>query len=114
METVVVEIKIFLPSMFGIHSVSDRKLVFYVLWNYGSIITTQYETNSYALKQHIYSRGPQTACLPRSTLVVTCQRSAWSVSNRGKIFLLNEGHKFQKIETKKSRDKFQFQTIVDN
>ena len=51
-------------------------------------------------------------------VVVICQRSASSVSKRRRneleLLLLNEGHTFPKIETKKSRDKFQFQTLVDN
>ena len=47
-----------------------------------------------------------------------CQRSAPSVSERKRneleLILLNEGHIFPKIETKKSRDKFQFQALVGN
>ena len=78
-------------------------------------------------KQHICSRGPQTAYriqhLVRPSdvvmcVVVICQRSASSVSeqrrNELELLLLNEGHTFPQIETKKSCDKFQFQTLVDN
>ena len=36
------------------------------------------------------------------------------VRNQLEIFILNEGYKFPKIETKKSRDEFQFQSLVGN